>query len=96
MAFEDNQRFYEGAIKEYGISALGVHWSSKENQYKRFEIITTLINEKLQSHSFADIGCGFGEYYQYLLQNNIYFKTYCIRKPNPKYRGYKYRYTLFI
>lgn len=70
MAFEDNQRFYEGAIKEYGISALGVHWSSKENQYKRFEIITTLINKKLQSHSFADIGCGFGEYYQYLLQNN--------------------------
>jgi len=64
-----NKEFYAKALKEYGISAQGVHWNNKYTQYKRFEILTKLIKKEIQSSSIVDVGCGFGEYYNYL-QNN--------------------------
>jgi len=70
LAQEQNKDFYQKALKEYGVSAQGVHWNSKHTQYKRFEIITKLIKKKLSSSSIVDVGCGFGEYYKYLELNN--------------------------
>ena len=66
----DNQKFYHNSIKEFGISAQGVHWNSKYSQYKRFEIITRLIKKNIKSSSIIDVGCGFAEYYNYLQNNN--------------------------
>ncbi|MEA3498999.1 MAG: class I SAM-dependent methyltransferase [Campylobacterota bacterium] len=66
----DNKKFYKDAIEEFGVSAQGVHWNSKYTQYKRFEIITKLIKKDIKSSSLVDVGCGFGEYYNYLLNNN--------------------------
>ena len=65
-----NKVFYKQSIKEFGISAQGVHWNSKYTQYKRFEIITELIKKDIKSSSLIDVGCGFGEYYKYLELNN--------------------------
>jgi len=65
-----NKEFYHNSIKEFGISAQGVHWNSKYTQYKRFEILTKLIKKHIKSSSIIDVGCGFGEYYNYLLNNN--------------------------
>jgi SAM-dependent methyltransferase len=65
-----NKLFYKKAIQEFGVSAQGVHWNSKYTQYKRFEIITKFIKNKITSSSIADVGCGFGEYYNYLTKNN--------------------------
>jgi len=70
LNIKSNKEFYEEAIKEYGVSAQGVHWNSKYTQYKRFEIITKLIKKQIKSSSIVDVGCGFGEYYNYLLENN--------------------------
>ncbi len=64
-----NKKFYEKSIKKFGISAQGVHWNSKYTQYKRFEIITKLIKKDIKTSTLIDVGCGFGEYYNYL-QNN--------------------------
>jgi len=64
-----NKKFYEKSIKEFGISAQGVHWNNKYTQYKRFEIITKLIKKDIKDSTLVDVGCGFGEYYNYL-QNN--------------------------
>ncbi|MEA3290571.1 MAG: class I SAM-dependent methyltransferase, partial [Campylobacterota bacterium] len=72
----DNKEFYHKAIKEYGISAQGVHWNSKYTQYKRFEIITKLISKKIKDSTIIDAGCGFGEYYNYLSINNRIPKKY--------------------
>ena len=69
MTLQSNKEFYKQALKEYGVSAQGVHWNSKYTQYKRFEIITKLIKKEIKSSSLVDVGCGFGEYYNYL-QNN--------------------------
>ena len=71
MKIQSNKEFYAKAIKEYGVSAQGVHWNSKYTQYKRFEIITKLIKKHINSSSLIDVGCGFGEYYNYLLKNNF-------------------------
>ena len=70
MSISNNEKFYKESIKDYGISPQGVHWNSKYSQYKRFEIITKLIRKKISTSSIADIGCGFADYYTYLLDNN--------------------------
>ena len=69
MKILSNKKFYEQSVKEFGISAQGVHWNNKFTQYKRFEIITKLIKKDITNSTLVDVGCGFGEYYNYL-QNN--------------------------
>jgi len=76
LAQKHNKKFYQKAINEYGISALGVHWNSKHTQYKRFEVITKLIKKNIIESSIVDVGCGFGEYYKYLEINNKLPKKY--------------------
>lgn len=71
-----NSEFYEQSIREFGISAEGVHWNSKYTQYKRFEIITKLIKKDIKESTLVDVGCGFGEYYNYLQNNNRIPKEY--------------------
>ena len=66
----DNKKFYNNSIKEFGVSAQGVHWNSKYTQYKRFEVLTKLIKKDIKSSTVVDVGCGFGEYYNYLLNNH--------------------------
>ena len=66
----NNTSFYKKAIKEYGMSAQGVHWNSKYTQYKRFEILTKFIKKDIKTSSIIDAGCGFGEYYKYLESNH--------------------------
>jgi len=70
MSYKRNTQFYKKAIKEYGISAQGVHWNSKYTQYKRFEILTQYIKKDISNSTIVDIGCGFGEYYKYLKNNH--------------------------
>ena len=76
MAQKDNHQFYKYSIKKYGISAKGVHWSSKYTQYKRFEVLTSFIKEEIRYSTIIDAGCGFGEYYNYLFDNDLKPKSY--------------------
>ncbi|MDD3007404.1 MAG: class I SAM-dependent methyltransferase [Arcobacter sp.] len=75
--FENNKNtlFYEKSVKRYGVSAKGVQWNSKYTQYKRFEILTSFI-QNIENSSLVDAGCGFGEYYNYLIKNNKSPKSY--------------------
>lgn len=72
MAQKHNYKFYSDAIVEHGISPKGVRWSSQDAQYKRFFILTDFIKDKISSSTITDAGCGFGDYYYYLLVNDIY------------------------
>ena len=76
MKISSNKEFYTQAIKEYGVSAQGVHWNSKYTQYKRFEILTKQIRKHITTSSIIDVGSGFGEYYNYLRNNNKLPKHY--------------------
>ncbi len=71
-----NKKFYAKSIKEYGITPGGVHWKNKKTQYKRFEILTNGIKNDIKSSSVVDAGCGFGEYYIYLQNNDLLPKSY--------------------
>lgn len=76
MSKIDNHKFYKKAYLEYGISARGVHWNSKYTQYKRFEILTSFIKNKLATSSIVDAGCGFAEYLNYLKYTNLKYLEY--------------------
>ncbi len=76
MSQSHNQKFYEESIHKFGISAQGVHWSSEFSQYKRFEILTEFIKEDIQNSTLIDVGCGMGEYYNYLMDENLEPKKY--------------------
>ena len=76
MAQKDNHKFYKNAIKKHGISAKGVHWNSEFTQYKRFEILTSFIKNEIKDYVIVDAGCGFGEYFNYLFDNELKPKSY--------------------
>lgn len=65
-----NNQFYTNSYEKHGVSAKGVHWNSKESQYLRFEIITTFLKD-LENSSIIDVGCGFGEYLNFLDTKNL-------------------------
>ena len=66
MARIDNETFYAASYKRYGISAKGVHWSSKRSQQKRFEVLLGMLPQDLHNYDIADAGCGFGDLYLFL------------------------------
>lgn len=76
MAYKDNSKFYKKAFEKHGISARGVHWNSTFTQYKRFEILTNFIKDEIKTSFIIDAGCGFAEYYNYLIRNNKEAKNY--------------------
>lgn len=76
MTKKKNTLFYKKAIDRYGISAQGVHWNSEFSQYKRFEVLTSFIENSIKESTIIDAGCGFGEYYNYLFDNNLKPKSY--------------------
>lgn len=71
-----NTLFYKNAVEKHGVSAKGVHWNSTYTQYKRFEILTSFINKDIFESSIIDAGCGFAEYYNYLLKYDKKPKIY--------------------
>jgi SAM-dependent methyltransferase len=76
VAKKNNTQFYKESIKRHGISAQGVHWNSEYTQYKRFEILTDFIKDNIKEFTIIDAGCGFGEYYNYLFDNDLKPKSY--------------------
>ncbi len=70
MSQKDNTKFYKKAFLKHGISAKGVHWNSTFTQYKRFEVLTNFIKDEIKTSSIIDAGCGFAEYYNYLVKND--------------------------
>ena len=71
----DNFSFYNKSLLEYGPTSKGVRWNSKDSQYTRFDIITKYI-KNIQDYTIGDAGCGVGEYYIYLKNNNKIPKKY--------------------
>ena len=68
---------YKYNIEKYGYSAMGLHWSSKSSQYSRFYFINYLMKKYINEENvnIADLGCGFGDFYEYLkktMKTNIH------------------------
>ena len=78
-------KVYQSTIEKFGYSAMGLHWSSKQSQEKRFLIIRNLMKKYIGDNGtkIADLGCGFGDFYEFLRKRNCnyVYKGYDI---NPK------------
>ena len=72
----DNDKFYTSALKQYGKSARGVNWSSQESQEIRFKTILELLPQDLSKYNIGDAGCGFGDFYSYMIIHNKKPKNY--------------------
>lgn len=63
----DNKLFYLSALKRFGQTPKGLHWNSKQHQEVRFDALLALLPQDLTQADIADIGCGFGDFYLYML-----------------------------
>ncbi|MFT5836422.1 MAG: SAM-dependent methyltransferase [Sulfurimonas sp.] len=72
----DNEKFYTSAIDRHGVSAKGVNWNSKLSQEIRFDMILSMLPQKLEDFSISDAGCGFGDFYLYAQKKKKYPKNY--------------------
>lgn len=57
--------YYTQKLYQHGETPNGVDWNGKDSQIRRFEQLTKAIS-KPKGFSIADIGCGYGAYYDYL------------------------------
>jgi len=64
----DLKNYYQQLLNQHGDDIQSVQHVSRASQFKRFEILHA-IDESAKS--ILDIGCGLGDMYQYLLNNNF-------------------------
>ncbi|MGB5734323.1 MAG: class I SAM-dependent methyltransferase [Thiohalocapsa sp.] len=63
----DTDSFYRNALASYGHNAEGVHWASQRTQQARFEALRRFLPLDLSDLTLVDVGCGLGDFYQYLV-----------------------------
>ena len=64
---------YQRRISEHGETFLSLGSGSKEHQNIRFNILKDKIKN---NYSILDVGCGLGDFYNYLIQNDIHVDYY--------------------
>ena len=57
--------YYSNKIQNYGATARGVDWNTKDSQFLRFEKLLQIVDHDL-SFSILDFGCGYGALAEYL------------------------------
>lgn len=70
MLQELNNKFHDKAFSEHKYDVKSLGWGSKYSQEIRFEIIKQMGIEA--GDSVLDVGCGFGDLYQYLVNCNLH------------------------
>ena len=66
--------YYENLLSTYGDHFLSLDWKSTESQEARFKIFEDLVNMlDPKNFSVLDVGCGFGDLYQYLAKMGHHF-----------------------
>ncbi|AFM05851.1 methyltransferase family protein [Bernardetia litoralis DSM 6794] len=68
-AAQKNIDFYSDLIKKHDLDVKSLNWGSKQSQEMRFELFSQLDN--LNKKSILDIGCGLGDFYDWLEKNNL-------------------------
>ena len=72
MKFSDREKAiqrYSERLDRLGATVQALGWRNKEQQYLRFEILSTIGD--LHGRSVLDVGCGFGDFYTYLNERGI-------------------------
>ena len=92
-------KVYESTVEKFGYSAMGLHWSSKLSQEKRFVIISDLLTKHSgqKNAKIADLGCGFGDFYEFLRKRKYayIYKGYDINPKMIQFCNRKFQANLF-
>lgn len=67
-------KLYDERVKKFGCGAQSVGWKSKDQQWLRFQVLTK--NIILANQSIIDLGCGFGDLYEFLCESGSIPKCY--------------------
>lgn len=62
--YQKNIQFYSSLLAEHGLHARSLNWGSEESQAKRFRVLSQVA--ELNNQYILDVGCGLGDYYQWL------------------------------
>ncbi len=73
---------YSDRYKKLGYDVKTLGWGTKEQQLKRFEAVLTG-DVSLAKKTIIDIGCGFGDFANFLFQHEIEFNSYTGWDLNP-------------
>ena len=65
---------YENRLNKYGRDVKTVGWRSRPQQIARFEALVKIAD--LHNKTLLDIGCGFGELYDFLISKEVKLKYY--------------------
>ena len=71
---QSNIDYHKEEYQKHGKSILSLGWGSKVSQEIRFEVIKDM--GILTGDSILDVGCGFGDFANYMLSKNINFYHY--------------------
>ncbi len=75
MARVNQKEFYQNNYETHGITAQGVAWDSTHTQRRRFSMIASCLGD-INQVSMVDAGCGFGDFYLYLKEQDNLPKNY--------------------
>lgn len=64
VAHNKYREYFRDRFSKYGENAKSL-WGSKESQFSRFEILSQI--SELKDKSLLDVGCGFGDFYDFLV-----------------------------
>ena len=59
------KKFYNKKFTSFGNSLKTIGWSNRNDQYLRFEKL--IYNYNLNNKTILDVGCGFGDFYKFLI-----------------------------
>ncbi|KAA6185163.1 class I SAM-dependent methyltransferase [Thiohalocapsa marina] len=65
----DVHTFYADCLKQHGATAEGLHYQSASTQQARFNVLSELLPEAVTTMTLVDVGCGFGDFHQFLQQH---------------------------
>lgn len=63
----DVAAYYSSRLAEHGPSARGVDWNGEESQRNRFDQLCKII-DRPDAFSIADLGCGYGAFFDFLAE----------------------------
>lgn len=62
--FDKNIEFYSNLLDKHGVDPKSLNWGSEQSQEKRFKVLAEIAD--LKNQSILDVGCGLGDFYQWL------------------------------
>ncbi len=67
--------FYEKKLDEFGPTTK-VLWNSSQSQIQRFQAMKGILDYYNRDYTLLDVGCGFGDLYNYLIHSDMIPKLY--------------------